>query len=67
MTDTTPCARCGQTHDIVACPHVKAVEFEGDSITRIEFLTPMDYPRDPAAKPEVTAVDGPDYPRISRR
>jgi hypothetical protein len=64
MTEETSCARCGQTHDIIACPHVKAVEFDGDSITRIEFLTPVDYPQ--AAKPEPSAVDGDGYPRIRR-
>lgn len=41
-----PCRRCGEPHDIMACPHVKSVEFaeDGERITRVEFLTPVDYP-----------------------
>jgi len=40
------CARCGEPHEIIACPFVKAIEFEdgdGRLIRRIEFLTPADY------------------------
>jgi hypothetical protein len=50
------CARCGEAHTIIACPHVKAVEFtdgfyEGEDqprITRIEFFAPADYGPAPA-------------------
>lgn len=57
------CQRCSEGHDLIACPHVKAVEYaEGGRITRVEFLTPADYgppPKDgaPGAEPEAS------YPR----
>lgn len=47
------CPRCDQDHEtILACPHVKAVEFTDGFIfgadvpaiiSRVEFLTPRDY------------------------
>lgn len=51
------CPRCGLNHTIVACPHVKAIEFSGGYanadaddpvIARVEFLTPADYGPAPA-------------------
>lgn len=42
-----PCRWCGLLHDKL-CPYVKAIEFSPDSpltVTRVEFLTPLDYPR----------------------
>jgi hypothetical protein len=49
------CPRCSGKHEIIACPHVKAIEFEdgdGQTIRRLEFLTPNDFPRaDPRAAP----------------
>lgn len=59
-----PCRRCGEDHELIACPHVKALEFDsvtGLMITRVEFLTPIDYWRDKS--PETPQVDA-DYPRI---
>lgn len=56
------CPRCGdEKHDIFACPHVKALEFDGDNISRVEFLTPVDFPRPAAAEPG--AIDG-SYPKL---
>jgi hypothetical protein len=41
------CGRCGQDHAIIACPEVKAVDFDRDgNIMRVEFLTPVDMLRD---------------------
>lgn len=51
-TENEACPRCGQPHPILACPHVKSVEFAdghvfGGSfqprISRVEFLTPSDF------------------------
>jgi hypothetical protein len=65
------CARCNGAHTILACPHVKAVEFqdgyyEGEEqprISRIEFLTPADYGPAPAAGenklPDYQTLGGP--------
>lgn len=56
------CPRCGAPHWLIACPFVKAVEFEDADerlVRRVEFLTPADYPRAvPAGVPE------PDYPKL---
>lgn len=46
--EATPprCWRCGADHPIVACPHVKAVEFSDAAaltVSRVEFLTPADW------------------------
>lgn len=63
------CRRCGDAHEIFACPHVKALEFEHGyvldspgppSVRRIEFLTPADCVSQ-RAQPAQEA--GPDYPR----
>jgi hypothetical protein len=60
------CPRCGGDHAIIACPHVKAIELEhgGDfnSISRVEFLTPLDFPRE-TSKP-ADAPDGDSYPKL---
>lgn len=62
--DDTKCPRCGDAHSIIACPLVKAIEFEhgGDlgSVRRIEFMTPADWPQT-----RVAATDEPasTYPR----
>jgi hypothetical protein len=40
------CRRCGDAHEIIACPNVKAVEFDGfQRISRVEFLVPVDFHR----------------------
>lgn len=50
-----PCRWCGATHGKI-CPYVKAFEFGATGeITRVEFLTPADYPPlkvDPADQQE---------------
>jgi hypothetical protein len=52
------CRWCGQPHGPL-CPYVKALEFDqGNSITRVEFLTPADYQRPPPAD---TVAD--EYPK----
>lgn len=66
MTDAAKCPRCVGPHGIIACPLVKAVELEhaGDfnSIRRVEFLTPADWPAPTASKPP-DEDGGRDYPR----
>lgn len=67
MSDSAPpdkCRRCGDGHELFACPHVKAIDLDGDAITRVEFLTPADFPREQTPKPEGAAVDGDNYPRL---
>lgn len=63
------CWRCGEPHEIFACPHVKALEFEdghvfggGSSprVSRIEFLTPADCV---ARRVDAAGEPQPDYPR----
>lgn len=56
----TKCERCGKDHPLVTCPYVKAVEFSADNshILRVEFLTPIDFPR------QQIAETGPDYPKL---
>jgi hypothetical protein len=54
------CRRCGETHDLFACPHVKAIDLDGDKITRVEFLLPIDFPQ----RPEPVAEE--DYPRMGK-
>jgi hypothetical protein len=58
MTDK--CPRCGEPHGIIACPHVKAIEFDAEqNIMRVEFMVPVDFHRLDAA-----AMAAPDnYPR----
>lgn len=54
---TDDCRWCGEHHDGPRCPWVKALEFNGigDTVTRVEFLTPVDmHPQLPA---EVSAQD----------
>jgi hypothetical protein len=59
MTDAI-CPRCGEAHDIIACPNVKAIEFDAEQhIIRVEFLIPVDFHRQDAA-----AMAAPDnYPK----
>jgi hypothetical protein len=46
------CARCGAEHTIVACPNVKAVEFDAfQRISRVEFLVPVDFHRQSIGEP----------------
>jgi hypothetical protein len=53
------CERCGAAHLIQACPHVKAIEIDSTGlITRIEFLTPMDFPQVKQEDPDQP------YPRL---
>ena len=68
------CPRCGEKHLIIACPYVKAIDFEDGSllqIRRVEFLTPADYgpqptPK-PAAAPDAEPAAGPaDYQRMGQ-
>lgn len=60
------CPRCAdEKHDIFACPYVKAIEFDGDNISRVEFLTPIDYPRQ--LPPEAGALDGRSYPKLGEK
>lgn len=68
--DGLKCARCAAAHTLLACPYVKAIDFEygyvdgaeSASIRRVEFLTPADYGRAaPAAAPEQ------DYPKLGSR
>lgn len=42
MTD--PCRWCGQQHQSIQCPRVKAVEFaaDGETVRRVEFFSPAD-------------------------
>ena len=64
--DAAKCPRCGEDHEPIACPHVKAVEFDatGLIITRLEFLTPADYePRKEQDKPESPRED---YDRLGQ-
>ena len=72
MTDATApsqkCERCGGPHALgPSCPHVKAVEWDPTyfRITRLEFLTPIDYPRQSGVPAEPVGGDG--YPRLGRR
>jgi hypothetical protein len=58
------CRWCGEVHPTpFLCPWVKALEFaHGDErVTRVEFLTAADFPKDDqkSAPPEQ-----PDYPRL---
>ena len=61
--DATPCRRCGEAHDVVACPFVKAVEYDDltGTIRRLEFLTPADYPSIKEIKVEPPEAD---YPKL---
>lgn len=65
-TPRQACHRCGGQHEILACPYVKAAEFDGDGkITRLEYLTPADYgpQRREAEKPP----EGEPYERLGKR
>jgi hypothetical protein len=70
--DNHECPRCGDKHLIIACPYVKAIDFQDGNlllIRRVEFLTPADYgPQAP--KPAVANVEpaaGPaDYQRMGQ-
>ena len=58
------CDRCGGDHTPIACPYVKAVEFDASGliITRLEFLTPADYG---PSKPVADEKPSDDYPKLS--
>lgn len=66
------CRRCGDDHDLFACPHVKALEFEGGWVMdagqpflrRVEFLTPADLV---ARRVDAAGEAQPDYPRKNPR
>ena len=61
------CPRCQQPHKLIACPHVKALEFEdGDPsrILRVEFLTPADF--GPKVPPKPEAPPSPSYLRLGQ-
>lgn len=62
--ETQTCPRCGENHGIIACGHVKAIQFDetGHIVVRVEFLTPLDYPSRTVDPPE----DEPAYPRYSQ-
>jgi len=67
--DVPKCPRCGEAHPVIACPYVKAVEFDpgtGLIIRRLEFLTPADYGRAPAVTREPDAPAD-DYPRLGQK
>lgn len=52
MITAVRCPRCALLHLPMpeACPQVKAVEYDASrSITRIEYLTPNDFPKQQAA------------------
>lgn len=52
------CPYCGQLHKAL-CPRIKAIEFDAAGmITKIEFLTPMDYPQIKLEEPEQ------EYPKL---
>ena len=58
------CPRCGEDHAPIACPYVKAIEFDpvaGLIITRLEFLTPADYG---PSKPVAVDDESPEYPKL---
>lgn len=72
--EPAPCEWCGLSHDYGAqvprlCPYVKALEFRCDEagaryVSRVEFLTPVDYQ---PIKSGPAAADAPpeaDYPRL---
>lgn len=67
------CRRCGDAHEIFACPHVKALEFEDGYVLggtgamvvrRVEFLTPADCV---ARRVGAVGEPAPDYPRKTPR
>ena len=58
------CRWCGEQHATpFICPWVKALEFAhgDDRVTRVEFLTAADFPKD--AKPALE-MEQADYPRL---
>lgn len=65
------CGRCGADHDIIACPFVKAVEFDDAMrVSRIEFLTPADYaqPRVVKAPDDAPPAAGPsNYAKLGQK
>lgn len=64
MTDgSQKCRRCGDDHDIVECPGVKAVEYHSDGkISRLEFVTVADFP---PTRQEATAPPE-NYPKLGK-
>lgn len=67
LAPAAACPRCREAHDLVACPYVKAIDFNEDrTVRRAEFLTPADFgpkvaPSKPAADPSADA-----YPRLGQ-
>ena len=64
VTDVLKCPRCDGDHAPIACPYVKAIEFDpgaGLIITRLEFLTPADYG---PSKPVAVDDEAPEYPKL---
>lgn len=62
-----PCRWCGHVHGVL-CPYVKAYEYDAEGrITRVEFLTPVDYhPTKLSQAASADADDGPGYPTLGR-
>jgi hypothetical protein len=61
------CPRCGDghDHDWPRCPQVKALEFSAENkISRVEFLTPLDYHRFQLQLPTAATAQGASYPRL---
>lgn len=55
-----PCRWCGEDHGAI-CPWVKALEFDpAGNVTRVEFLTSADFPKDKKLDEDAPAGD---YPR----
>ncbi len=73
VTEAQKCLRCGDAHELVACPYVKAIEWYWSddqagkpNVRRLEFLTPADYgPR--AAEPIEPGAGGETYPRLGQK
>lgn len=70
MADEKKCPRCGEAHEIIECPHLKAIEFEDGyvfgapsppRVHRLEFLTPADYVAAPRGSTDQQPA--PDYPK----
>jgi hypothetical protein len=47
--DPSRCQYCGNFHTTV-CPRVKAIEYDGAMIKRVEFFAPNEYPQFDMAK-----------------
>ena len=60
LTSLVKCPYCGENHPNVICHRIKAIEYQGREITRVEFFAPLDYPQQKPEEPEQ------DYPRLPR-